>query len=82
MTEPELHWLVRPKTIKALWIVFAAILALTVVAEAFLPIKGHFGADNFLGFNAVYGFGVCVVMVVVAKALGFFLKRPDNYYDD
>lgn len=82
MTEPNKHWLVRPRTIKLLWVVFIVILALTVAAGAFIPIKGHFGADGYFGFFAVFGFGVCVVMVLVAKALGSFLKRPDSYYDD
>jgi len=82
MTEPKKHWLVRPKTIKVLWVAFAIILALTVAAGALIPIKGHFEVDGYFGFFAAYGFGTCVVMVVVAKVLGIFLKRPDSYYDD
>ncbi|MCZ6861083.1 MAG: hypothetical protein O7I42_12565 [Alphaproteobacteria bacterium] len=82
MTEPKKHWLVRPGTIKILWVVFVAILALTLIAGVFIPNNGYFGADGYFGFFAAFGFGVCVVMVLVAKALGFFLTRPDSYYDD
>lgn len=82
MTERKKHWLVRPKTIKILWVVFGVVLALTVAAGALIPIKGYFGADGYFGFFAAYGFGACVVMIVVAKAVGIFLKRPDNYYDN
>lgn len=82
MTEHKKHWLVRPRTIKILWVVFAVILALTFAAGALIPIKGYFEVDGYFGFFAVYGFGTCVIMVVVAKALGIFLKRPDSYYDD
>ncbi len=82
MTEPKKHWLVQPRTIKILWVAFAVILALTLVAGVFIPIKGYFGADGYFGFFAAFGFGVCVVMILAAKALGIFIKRPDSYYDD
>ena len=76
------HWLVRPKTIRLLWIVFIAILALTVLAEFVIKAKGHFGLDGSLGFNAWYGFGACVVLIVGPKVLGVMLKRGDTYYED
>ncbi len=74
------HWLVRPKTIKWLWGVSLFVLALTVVAQVFVPMKGYFEIDGWLGFGAVYGFFACVAMVLVAKALGLVLKRNENYY--
>jgi hypothetical protein len=76
------HWLERPTTIRQLWIVFIAILALTVIAQIFIPVHGHFGLDGTFGFNAWYGFSTCIAMVAVAKALGIFLKRKDTYYGD
>jgi len=74
------HWLVRPRTIRLLWRLFAIILALTVLAQALIDVHGHFGPDGWFGFNAAYGFASCVVMIVVARALGGLLKRPDDYY--
>ncbi len=79
--EPQ-HWLVRPDTIKRLWWGSGTILALTVVAQVFIKIKGYFGVDDWLGFGAVYGFVSCLIMVLVAKALGFVLKRDESYYQD
>jgi hypothetical protein len=38
--------------------------------------------DTRIGFFAWYGFVTCAAMVVGAKVLGIFLKRPDDYYDD
>jgi hypothetical protein len=76
------HWLVRPKTIRILWVVFIAILALTVLAEFVIKAKGHFGLDGTFGFAAWYGFGACVVMIVGAKMLSVMLKRGDTYYQD
>lgn len=76
------HWLSRPGTIRRLWAGFAVLLALTVAAQFVIDIKGYFGIDGWPAFGAVYGFGACVGMVLVAKALGVLLKRPDDYYDD
>lgn len=75
------HWLVRPETIRKLWIGGCVILALTVIAQIFIPIHGYFGADDWFGFGAVYGFIACTLMVLFAKLLGFVLKRGEDFYD-
>lgn len=75
------HWLVRASTIRLLWIGGSIALGLTVVAQIFIPIKGYFGADDWFGFGAVYGFLVCLLMVLFAKALGSVLKRKEDFYD-
>jgi hypothetical protein len=75
------HWLTRDSTIKRLWIVFAIVLAVTVLADLFISHHAYFGLDGTLGFGAWFGFVSCVVLIVVAKALGSVLKRPDTYYD-
>ena len=74
------HWLVRPSTIRKLWIGGIVLLALTVVAQLFIPIKGYFGVDGYFGFGALFGFLACLAMVLFAKFLGFFLKRDEDYY--
>ncbi len=76
------HWLVRPETIRRLWIAFIAILALTVLADFFVDHHGKFGIDGTFGFYAWYGLLSCVGLVVFSKALGVLLKRADDYYDD
>lgn len=76
------HWLVRPRTIRLLWIGGCVVLAMTLLAELWVPIDGAFAGDGWFGFGAVFGFGVCVVMVFGAKALGVLLKRPQDHYDD
>ncbi len=76
------HWLVRSSTIRKLWIGGIAILALTVIAQLFVPIKGYFVVDGWFAFAAIFGFGCCVLMVVVAKIMGKILKREEHYYDD
>ena len=76
------HWLARPETIKLIWRVSLAVLALLVLADLAVVHHPHFGIDGTIGFGAWFGFLSCVLMVIFAKALGALLKRPDTYYDD
>lgn len=78
----EQHWLTRPETIRKLWRLFIAVLAAVVLAEVLVPREAHFDVDRLFSFYALFGFVACAVLIVVAKALGVLLKRPDTYYDD
>lgn len=81
MSEPnDNHWLTRPATIRKLWWGFSTVLALTVLAQLVIYVKGYFTVDGWFGFGAIYGFGCCLIMVLFAKGLGFLLKRPNDYY--
>jgi len=77
--EPD-HWLVRPGTIRWIWRVSIAVLALTVLLQLVIRIKGYFGVDGWVGFGAAFGFLSCLAMVLVAKGLGVVLKRDEDYY--
>jgi hypothetical protein len=77
----EPHWLVRPGTIRRLWVVFIGVLALAVLAGLFVGHRDHGGVEATFGFAAWYGFAACAVLIGGAKLLGAFLKRPDTYYD-
>lgn len=81
MSDERQHWLVRPSTIRMLWIVFIVILVLTVLADLVVEHHPHFWIDGTFGFGAWYGFVSCVVLVFFSKALGKFLKRRDDYYE-
>ncbi len=78
---PPLHWLVRPETIRKLWIGGGVTLAALVAVEAGVQTHGYFGLDGTFAFNAWYGLAVCIAMIVAAKGLGAILKREDSYYD-
>ena len=79
-SEKDLDWLVRPSTIRLLWRLFWTVLALTVIAQFFIKVKGYFVVDGWLGFGAIFGFGCCFLMVILAKMLGVVLKRDQDYY--
>ncbi|MCB1757465.1 MAG: hypothetical protein KDJ38_18220 [Gammaproteobacteria bacterium] len=76
------HWLVRSSSIRLLWRIFAAVLAITVLAQFLIYVKGYFVVDGWFGFGALFGFISCVVMVLTAKGLGYVLKRDEQYYND
>ncbi|HEX9275367.1 MAG TPA: hypothetical protein VGA51_03080 [Casimicrobiaceae bacterium] len=78
----EQHWLTRPETIRKLWRLFVAVLAAVVFVEVFVTHDAHFDVERLFGFYALFGFVACAVLIVLAKAIGVVLKRPDTYYDD
>jgi hypothetical protein len=77
--EPD-HWLARPSTIRLLWRSFAAVLVLLVALQLLVKIKGYFTIDGWFGFGAAFGFLSCLALVLIARALGVVLKRPEDYY--
>jgi hypothetical protein len=78
--DDKIQFLSRPHIVRRLWWVFSAVLALTLVAQAVLYVKGYFTVDGWFGFGAVFGFLCCLLMVLFARALGALLKRPHDYY--
>jgi len=74
------HWLYRPDSVGKLWRWGGIVLAITVAAQVYWHVHGHFGFDGWFAFNAIYGFATCVAMVLFAKVLGWLVKRPDSYY--
>ncbi|MDH4150244.1 MAG: hypothetical protein OEW79_08185 [Betaproteobacteria bacterium] len=74
------HWLTRESTIRQLWRWSLACLALLVVIGGFIEPHPHFGIDAIFAFPAWYGFLACIALIVIAKAIGLFIKRPDTYY--
>lgn len=76
------HWLVRSENIRLLWRIFIGVLAATVAAELFVSHEPKFGIDGYFAFNAWYGLIACAALIFLAKALGAFLKRPDDYYQE
>jgi hypothetical protein len=64
------------------WSVAGAALGMVLAAELFFGAAGRFGVDGWFGVGAIFGFASCVVMVVLARVLGWILKRPERYYED
>ena len=78
----DMHWLVRPKTIRNLWRGGVIILVILVLADLMIMAHPYFSIDGTFGFYAWYGFFSCAFMVIGAKAFGRLVKRSDTYYEE
>lgn len=75
------YWLDDPANVKkVIWALFAVCAAL-FLADAFYHKHSHFEAENFFGFYAIFGFVVCVALVLAAKWMRVILMRSEDYYD-
>ena len=66
----------------ALISLFALILVISVAAEFFLDLHPESWWQHIPAFFAVFGFVGCVLITVVAKAIGIiWLQKREDYYD-
>ena len=80
--DEKVYWLDRTENVsKVVWIL-VAICAGLFIADAFYHKHAHFAAEGWFGFYGIYGFVVCVGLVLGAKWLRTILMRPEDYYDD
>ena len=82
MPDDRKFWLDdRRNVTKVVWglIVLCAFL---FAADAFYDKHPHFIAEAYFGFFGIFGFVVCVGLVLAAKAMRIVLKRREDYYDD
>lgn len=81
----ELSYFYRRETKRKLWILLISICTSSVVLEFFIHRKSHFGdhgIDGMFGFFALLGFFGSILMIIVSKLLGSFLKVKEDYYND
>ena len=75
-------WVYRSSSKKLLWAILIAICALSLIGESFVHLHPHFKAEELPYFYAILGLGSPIVMIIIAKLLGFFIKTRPDYYDD
>lgn len=68
--------------VRRLWQAFLAVLALTLAAQPFVEWHPHFAVEELFGAYALYGFLACAALILIAKGIGWFVKRPQEYYDE
>lgn len=79
--ESEVDWIYRESTKKMLMRGLLIACAVSVLLELLVPDrKGKFGFDGIFGFYAFLGFVSCTLMIFLAKALSFVLKKPTDFY--
>jgi hypothetical protein len=81
MTDRREHLFDKPRNVRRLLYVLYSICALLLAADFLYHRHVQHAWDGWPGFYAGYGFAGCVLLVLIAKLLRHFLKRPENYYD-
>jgi hypothetical protein len=76
------HVFDKPRNVRHLLTVLYSVCALLLAVEFLYHRHAQHAWDGWPGFYAGFGFAGCVLLVLVAKVLRRFLKRPENYYDE
>ena len=79
----EADWADRPEVRRRLWIAMWVIAGLTIVAEIILRlVDDHAHAGKFWFFYGTLGFVSCAIMILIAKGMGYLVKRKPYFYGD
>jgi len=75
------YWLDDPRNVdKIVWALVVVCFGL-FFADALYTKHGHFAVEYLFAFYAVFGFVMCVFLVLVAKWMRTFLMRDEDYYE-
>ncbi|WP_029896769.1 hypothetical protein [Desulfohalovibrio reitneri] len=73
--------LFSPAARKLMWWLLYGACAVSLLAALLAPPKAHFPFEEIFGFHAILGFASCAVLIIVAKGLGLFVKKGEDYYE-
>jgi hypothetical protein len=74
-------WLDRPSSIRLIIRVLMIACALSVVAEFFYHKHGDYHFQEWIAFDAAFGFLAYVGLITAAKGVRRLLMRDEDYYD-
>ena len=77
----ELKIFDKPENVKRFLGFFYAFLVVLLIVDFFIHKHAEFPWEDAPDFFAVYGFISCVGLIFIAKLLGIFTKRDEDYYD-
>lgn len=75
------HWLYRPRSLNGIFWGLILVCAALGFADLFYHRHTVFDFEAIPGFFSIFGFVVCVGLVLGAKELRKILKRDEDYYD-
>lgn len=79
-----MSWL-RQFPIKILWRLFYIVLAFSLILDLILLyfhiFHYHFSFQYIPEFFALFGLFGCVLLILIAKGLGYFIVADEDYYE-
>jgi hypothetical protein len=70
-----------PKNVQRFLYAFYACLVILVVLDFVIHRHIYHPWERIPAFHALYGFGACWILVVIAKQMRRVLMRDEDYYD-
>jgi hypothetical protein len=77
-----LLWVDKPGSANKLFWGLGIFCGLLFLADFTYHKHGHFEVEYFPGFYGLYGFVMFTLLILAAKMLRSFIKRPEDYYGD
>jgi len=77
----EDRWLDRPSSVNLIIKILVAACVLSVLADFFYHKHGDYFFQEWIAFDAIFGFAAYVGLVTTAKGLRRLLMRDEDYYD-
>lgn len=77
-----LTWVDKPGSGTKIFYALAALCAVLFLLSFTYDRHGHFEVEHWPGFFGGYGFVMFTLLILAAKTLRIFIKRPEDYYGD
>ena len=71
-----------PRNVKRAIYALYGVCALWLLGDFVIERHADHPWEALFGFYPLYGFGACVLLVLIAKQMRKVLMRKDDYYDD
>ncbi|MBH67927.1 MAG: hypothetical protein CMM58_06210 [Rhodospirillaceae bacterium] len=81
LREEKKYWLDDRGNVKLIIYALYIVCAGLFIADFFYHKHVMFEIDSWFGFYAIYGFVMCVGLVLGAKILRTLIMRSEDYYD-
>ena len=80
--KPKRHLFDDPRNTKRAIYALYGVCAVALLGDVFVLRHVDHPWEALFGFYPLYGFGACVLLVLIAKQMRKVLMRKDDYYDD
>ena len=80
--KPKRHLFDNPRNVKRSIYALYAVCAVSLLGDFIVSRHADHPWEALFGFYPLYGFGACVLLVLIAKQMRKVLMRKDDYYDD